>query len=172
LPYGVRFGEQEFAAEQVQKVSGSRMEWSTFVSALSRLEADAQYEMQFPNGLEARMAVAVRQKSTSERMGFLFDSEGRLSPTLERLGLTDAAIVGFSCPGQRIERPAVLRTVARLLRDLQLRAGRPLTEKERQIAWNRVSGSVAPTPVKRVIETLLGQNPFVRDEVINELMGW
>lgn len=170
LPSGIRFASVEYSAEQLQRVSGSRMDWKSFVAAVSRLEADASYDMLFPNGYEARLALAVARARSSERMGFLFDSNGRLSPTLERLGLSDPAIVGFSCPDHRVERPADVRMVAKLLRDLKRRIGRPLTEKERRVAWNRVNASVVPPSVKRVIAALLRENPLAQDEVMNELL--
>jgi hypothetical protein len=170
LPSGIRFGSQEYSAEQLQRVSGSRMNWKSFVAAVSRLETGASYDMLFPNGHEARLAVAVSRKVSSDRMGFLFDPNGRLSPTLERLGLSDPAIIGFSCPDHRVERPADVRTVAKLLRNLKDRSGRPLTEKERRVAWSRVNTSVVPPSVKRVIATLLKRNPSAQEEVIDELL--
>jgi hypothetical protein len=170
LPSGIRFGPHEYSAEQLQRVSGSRMDWKSFVAAVARLETDASYDMLFPNGYEARLTVAVPRKRSSERMGFLFDPNGRLSPTLERLGLSDPAIVGFSCPDHRVERPADVRTVAKLLRDLKDHKGRPLTEKERRVAWNRVNTSVVPPSVKRVIAALLKGNPSAQKEVIDELL--
>jgi hypothetical protein len=170
LPTSIRFGHHEFGVESILRVSGTRMQWSTFVNGVSGLESDAQYELQFPNGLEARLSVAIRKESPPERMGFLFDSKGRLSPTLERLEPTVPAIVGFACPVQRVERPAELRTVANLLRDLQNRTGRRLTEKEQRVTLNRVNGSTAPATVKRLVELLIERQPFARDDVLRELL--
>ncbi len=127
--------------------------------------------MHFPNGLKVRLAVAVCRNAISERMGFAFDSKGRLSPTLERLGFAEAAVVGFATPSQRVERPADARIVAALLYDLKNRSGRPLTEKEREVAWTRISASRVPVPVKEVIGTLLKRQPLARDEVLSELLG-
>jgi hypothetical protein len=170
LPNRVSFGKKEFAIEELQRVSGSRMEWSALVNAISRLRTDVQYEMLFPGGYEARIAIAMPRESASERMGFLLDSRGRLSPTLERLGATDPAIVGFSCPSERVERPADLGTVAKLLMDLKSRSGRPLNDIERRIAWGRVSSSLAPASVKHVIKMLLNKSPLVQDAVLTELL--
>ena len=170
LPTSIRLGDHEFGVESILRVSGTRMQWSTFVDAVGGLESDAEYELLFPNGLEARLSVAIRRESPLERMGFLFDSKGRLSPTLERLEPTVPAIVGFSCPLQRVERPAELRTVANLLRDLQNRTGRRLTEKEQRVTLNRVNGSTAPATVKRLVELLIERQPFARDDVLRELL--
>jgi hypothetical protein len=170
LPTTLRLGDQKYGVESILRVSGTRMRWSAFVNAVGGLESDAQYELLFPNGLEARLSVAIRKESPLERMGFLFDSKGRLSPTLERLEPTVPAIVGFSCPLQRVERPAELRTVANLLRDLQNRSGRQLTEKEQRVTLNRVNGSAAPATVKRLVELLIKRQPFARDDVLRELL--
>ncbi len=170
LPTSIRFGHHEFGVETILRVSGTRMQWSTFVNAVGGLESDAQYDLLFPNGLEARLSVAIRKESPLERMGFLFDSKGRLSPTLERLEPTVPAIVGFSCPLQRIERPAELRVVANLLRDLRNRTGRRLTEKEQRVTLNRVNSSAAPAAVKRLVELLIERQPFARDDVLRELL--
>ncbi len=160
----------EFGVESILRVSGTRMQWSTFVNAIGGLESDAQYDLVFPDRWEARLSVAIRKESSLERMGFLFDSKGRLSPTLERLEPTVPAIVGFACPPQRIERPAELRVVANLLRDLQNRTGRRLTEKEQRVTLNRVNSSAAPAAVKRLVELLIERQPFARDDVLRELL--
>ncbi len=169
LPTEIRFGKISFAVRDIQRISGARMDWNVFVNSVARLQSDCSYEIQFPDGFRARLAVAIRRESIPERMGFMFDALGRLSPTLERLGATDAAIVGFGCPQQRIERPADIRAVARLLRDLKLRTGRALSDKELQIARGRVKASATPAPVKRVIDALLARDPLVSDEVLNDL---
>jgi hypothetical protein len=169
LPTAVRFGDTEFAVAAMQRASGTRMDWPLFVSLLARLTTDSQYDIQFPNGVLAKLAIGISRSSSMERMGFMFDAMGRLSPTLERLGTHDAAIVGFSCPPQRIERPADARTVARLLRDLRLRLGRALSEKEVQIARSRVTMSSTPAAVKRTLNALLQRDPLVTDAVMNEL---
>ena len=169
LPTTVRFGDTQFALADMQRASGTRMDWQLFVSSVARLTTDCQFDIQFAGGFQAKLAIGISRSSITERVGFMFDAIGNLSPTLERLGTHDPAIVGFSCPPQRIERPADIRTVARLLRDLQFRTGRALSEKEVQVAQSRVKMSSTPASVKRVVIALLQRNPLVTDEVMNEL---
>jgi hypothetical protein len=170
LPADVRFESSKYSIQDAQKVSGQPMAWSTFAAALSRLKTDAQYELAYPDGNVARISIKLAPFIAERQMGFLLDTSGRASPALERLGSNDLAIVGFSCPAQRIERPADMRTVARFLGSLKLKTGRPMTDKERRIAWSKIAISRASKPVKRVIETLLSQQPRTTDAMMEEFL--
>jgi hypothetical protein len=168
LPTGVIFGERQFNLHELRRVSGTRMDWNAFGKSIAHLRTDVSYEIEFTDGFEARLAIA-SQCRNSDRMGFPFNSMGQPSPMLAPVGALDSAIVGFECPAQRIERPADTRTVARLLRDLKLRAGRAPNDKELQIARDRVETSSTPATVKRVINALLAKDPLISDDVLAEL---
>lgn len=168
LPTGVNFGGRQFNLHDLRHVSGARMDWNAFSKSIAHLRTDVSYEMEFADGFEARLAIA-NQCRNSDRMGFPFSSTGQPSPMLAPLGAMDLAIVGFECPAQRIERPADTRTVARLLRDLRLRAGRVPNDKELQIARDRVETSSTPAAVKRVVNAMLSKDPLISDDVLAEL---
>ena len=88
-------------------------------------------------------------------MGFILDESGMLSPTLERLGESDVAVVGYSESGRPARKPMSVAGVARLLRDLRgaCEVAVPLQDIDKTIEDVEASG--APTAVKVVVSALL-----------------
>jgi hypothetical protein len=171
LPYGVRFGVQEFLIGELSRVGDLSMSWDGFERAVRGLETDASYDLRYPNGRVARLAIGVARPIAAERMGFPVDHKGFLSPTLEPIGDSDASVVGFSGPKGGLWKPASTRALANLLRDLASHNGRRLTEQECQRVWCTAEASPVPNTVKQLIRKLLGAEATVRESTLNELLS-
>jgi hypothetical protein len=169
LPNGVRFGSEEFRMSQLNRVGDFAMSLEGFERALQKLDADAFYDIRFPNGRAARLSVGVEGQSVSEKMGFLVDSNGFLSPTLERIGESDSAVVGFLEPKSGLRRLVSPRAIANLIQDLTRRQGRQITQQEGQRIRRVVDASFAPDSVKRLVKELLARAATVRESTLLDL---
>jgi hypothetical protein len=169
LPYGVRFGKQEFRIDQLNRVNQLVMSLEAFERAVQRLNADATFEVRFPNGCLARLSVGVEPRAAPESLGFLVDQKGYLSPTLEPIGESDSSVIGFSGPRSGIRRSVSTRALANLIRDLANRQGRRVTDTENQAVWGQVYGSSAPEAVKRLVKVLLGREATVSEATLIDL---
>ena len=170
LPTSVRFGDKEFRISDLTRVGEFGMSWDSFVQAIAKLQSDASYDLRFPNGKTARLSVAVAKYSSSERVGFPIEINGLLSPTLDSIGESDAAVIGFTAPAKEFAKPADTRAIANLLRDFRGRLGRQLTVDESRQVWLRVEASAVPASVKRLIEGLLDRKATVEDSTLRELL--
>ncbi len=170
LPTGVRFGDKEFRISDLTRVGEFGLSWDSFSQAIGKLKSDASYDLRFPNGKTARLSVAVAKHSSPERVGFPVEINGLLSPTLELIGVSDAAVIGFSAPDKEFAKPADTRAIVNLLRDFRSRLGRRLTLDESRRVWLRVDASAAPASVKRLIGGLLDRGATVEDSTLHELL--
>jgi len=155
LPSAIRFDACEFSLQDFTRVNDLAMSWEGLEKLLEKLESDATYDLRFPNGKVARLSVGVVRNFVAERVGHLVDSNGWLSPTLERIGDLDVAVVGFAAP--TLTRPAGIRETAEFLRDLAGGSGQHWSASRSQSMWRRIEVSCVPDAVKRLIKNLLAR---------------
>jgi hypothetical protein len=171
LPLGVRFGHQEFRIDEVNGVENTPINWDGLRDVIWKLEADASFDLRFGAGEVARLSIAVAEaKLDEDAVGFLIDTHGRISPTLERMGESDAGVVGFLEQGTSSPRQVSTRTIAALLRDLRTANGRALTAPEIAVIRVRVQESGIPRNVKATIAKLLQCEPKVGESVLADLL--
>jgi hypothetical protein len=167
LPTEIRFDTKVYEVEALRRVNGIPMTWATLVKSMDNLNADSSYELQFPDGHSAKLAVGVDKSKERVQMGFLVRGDGLLSPTLEQIGESDAAIVGFTQPSTGVVAAPTIRQVACLLRDLTRRNGRPISPEECGRLAAGVSRSLAPDAVKRVLGSLIRVGAIVSEETLS-----
>jgi hypothetical protein len=156
LPSAVRFDARDFNLQDITRVNDLPMSWEGLEKLLGKVETDSTYDLRFQNGKVARLSVGVVRSSVAERVGLLVDSKGWLSPTLERIGDSDVAVVGFAAP--TLIRPAGIGETAGLLRDLAGGARQCWPDSRSQDVWRRIEASSGvPHPVKRLIKELLAR---------------
>ena len=157
LPLSVRFGTDEYDIAELVRVGDRSMSYESLLKEIGKLEEeDAHYSLRYPNGKVAKLVVGIRRFPVIERYGFPIDANGAVTPFLHPVGESDAALVGFSEPWPPIVRPAQVREVASLMRDLLAGHGRLLTDEEKEDVLERVSSAVVPRAVKRAVQHLLG----------------
>jgi hypothetical protein len=169
LPTAIRFGSREVSIRDLTRVGDAAMKWEGLEKMIGKLLTDAIYELRFPDGKVARLSVAVTPRIAGERVGYPIDSNGRLSPILERLSDSDDAVVGFSEPQATFSRAVEIHNLATLVRDLVTRSGRHLTAEESEKVWRRVESSRAPEGVKGLVRNLLKQEPTTTDSTLQRI---
>lgn len=170
LPHGIRFGSREFSVEEIVRVGDASVRWSGLRTIIDKLDEDRSFDLRFPDGHSAKLAIGVRRFSEREHVGFPLDiSTGLLSPVLEQLGDSEASVVGFRELNCDSPKALSVATIAALLTDLRLGLGRPLTIEERDLILRRVAASDVPEGVRGYFETRLLQAPTAQPATIGLL---
>lgn len=160
LPHGIRFGSREFSVDEIVRVGDASVRWSGLRTIIAGLDADCSFDLRFPHGHSAKLAIGVRRFSEREHVGFSLDtSTGLLSPLLEQLGDSEASVIGFCEFNCDAPRALPVATIAALLTDLKFGLGRPLTIEECGMVLRRVAASDVPEGVKGYFEARLLQAP-------------
>ena len=168
LPKSVRFGKETFAVAALHRVNGIPMSWTNLMKNVETLDTDCSYRLQFAGGYSAELTIGVEKSSGRSQMGFLWQRDGMLSPTLEQIAGIDAAVVGFSQSSSVAVAAPTTGQVACLLRDLSSRAGRPISPEEGGRLTAAVLRSLAPDGVKRLVAGLIEAGAVVSEQTLSQ----
>jgi hypothetical protein len=103
LPTSICFEEIEFRIDELIAINGHPLTMPAFRQMLSIEDVDASYEIEFPRGFRARLAVAIRRHAAIDRVGYPLRSSGTISLFVERLRPEVQALIGFDESSLRLK---------------------------------------------------------------------
>jgi hypothetical protein len=154
LPDAVRFGAKQFAINDVVGLGDLDTSWEGLKKRIDSLETDATFDLVFPNGGIAQLTIAVASRVAAERVGFLMDDRGSISPGLQRVDEQARALVGYTEPAG-IVRPASVPELAALVRDIRDHRTSSCSREQRLVLCARAEASAASLVLKRLIVAFL-----------------
>lgn len=157
LPHAIRFGAREFAIGDFVRVGDRTTSWDGFEKRLAALETNAKYDLHYPNGKIAQLSVATLPRIAPERMGFLINGDGTISPRLQRVDEQDRALIGYSEP-PNVAHAASTAELAAFVRDIRDHRRCCYSAGECQRIWQRVEASSAPSTLKHLIREFLARS--------------
>jgi hypothetical protein len=170
LPTEIAFANVRMRINEVERVNGVRMDFRSLLQNIEEANSDMNLELQFRNGLTAKLGIGIRRAINQDKIAFVVNNDGNLSPIPRYVDGSIPVSSGYSLENDASVGSLSQRQLGCLIEELRAGKGIPISHSQCEQVAQRVMGSRCPESVKTAVVALLRRSPKLTTELISEIL--
>lgn len=170
LPTEIEFANGRAKISEVERVNGIRMSLQELLHNIQNTNSDMSVELQFRNGLSAKLGIGVRREINQDKIGYVVSNEGFVSPIPRYIDGSIPASTGYGLENEARVGSISQRLLGSLIEELKAGIGASINRSQCEQIIQRIENAKCPDALKTTLVSLLTRNPKLTKELLAEIL--